>query len=38
MINLGGVAIGNGWVDPFYQYSSYPKFALANNLISWGHY
>ena len=32
------MAIGNGWVDPFYQYTAYPKFALSENLISWGHY
>merc|ERR1711997_1027026 len=23
-LNLQGVAIGNGWVDPFYQFTSYP--------------
>ena len=36
-INLAGIAIGNGWVDPFYQYPAYPKFASHNNIISQGH-
>ena len=36
-INLAGIAIGNGWVDPFYQYSAYATFAGNNNLISAGH-
>ena len=36
-INLQGIAIGNGWVDPMYQYPAYPKFALSENLISYGH-
>jgi cathepsin A (carboxypeptidase C) len=26
-IKLAGLAIGNGWVDPFYQYPAYPIFA-----------
>jgi len=34
MINLKGVAIGNGWVSPYDQYPAYAKFALENNLIS----
>ena len=37
-INLAGIAIGNGWVDPFYQFAAYPKFATTHNLISYGHY
>lgn len=35
--NLQGIAIGNGWVDPFYQFTSYPDFAAENGLITWGH-
>ena len=37
LLNLQGVAIGNGWVDPFYQFTSYPDFAVENGLITWGH-
>jgi cathepsin A (carboxypeptidase C) len=36
-LNLQGLAIGNGWVDPFYQFTSYPNFAAENGLISIGH-
>lgn len=43
--NLVGVAIGNGWTDPFYQYPQYAEFALENDLITqhsyyllWGAY
>ena len=36
-INIAGLAIGNGWVDPFYQYPAYPKFAFENELIGKGH-
>jgi len=34
MLNLQGVAIGNGWVDPYDQYPAYVEFALENKLIS----
>ena len=37
-INIVGVAIGNGWVDPYVQYPKYADFALENNLISKVHY
>jgi len=37
-VKLGGVAIGNGWVDPFYQYQEYPTYALENNIIDNGQY
>lgn len=32
-VNLVGVAIGNGWVDPYLQYPQYNTFALENGLI-----
>jgi len=32
-INLQGIAIGNGWVDPRVQYAGYGPFAYQNNLI-----
>jgi len=32
--NLTGVAIGNGWVDPYEQYPAYADFAIENKLIS----
>ena len=32
-VNLVGVAIGNGWVDPYIQYPAYNTFALENGLI-----
>jgi carboxypeptidase C (cathepsin A) len=31
--NLKGIAIGNGWVDPFTQYAGYGPFAFANGII-----
>jgi len=33
-VNLKGIAIGNGWVDPYNQYPAYADFAYENNLIS----
>lgn len=33
-VNFMGVAIGNGWVDPYTQYPAYSKFAYENNMIS----
>ena len=32
-VNLAGLAIGNGWVDPYLQYPQYNTFALENDLI-----
>jgi len=32
-INLKGVGIGNGWVDPVVQYGGYGPFAYQNKLI-----
>ena len=36
-LNLAGLAIGNGWVDPFYQFPAYNIYAYDNNLIGYGH-
>lgn len=38
-INFKGIAIGNGWVDPYLQYPAYATFAYENDLISetWYH-
>jgi len=33
-INLQGLAIGNGWVDPYNQYPGYADFAYDNQLIT----
>jgi len=33
-IPLKGLAIGNGWVDPYRQYPGYPDFAYKNGLIN----
>jgi len=32
-LKLKGVAIGNGWVDPYLQYPAYAEFAYENKLI-----
>jgi len=32
-INLKGLAIGNGWVDPYRQYEGYLDFAELHNLL-----
>jgi len=32
-VNFKGMAIGNGWVDPYVQYPQYAEFAKENNLI-----
>lgn len=32
-LNFKGVAIGNGWVDPYVQYPQYAEFAYENKLI-----
>jgi carboxypeptidase C (cathepsin A) len=33
-LNLKGIAIGNGLVDPFAQYPAYATFSYENELIS----
>lgn len=33
-LNFKGVAIGNGWVDPYVQYPQYAEFAHENKLVS----
>jgi cathepsin A (carboxypeptidase C) len=33
-LNFKGIAIGNGWVDPYVQYPKYADFAYENNLVS----
>ncbi len=33
-IELAGIAIGNGWVDPGNQYSGYSPFAYHNKLVN----
>jgi len=33
-INLKGIGIGNGWVDPYYQTASYGPFLYANSRIN----
>jgi len=33
-INLQGIAIGNGWMDPLRQYQGYLKYSVDNNILS----
>ena len=33
-INLKGLAIGDGLVDPYNQYPGYPEYAIMNDLVS----
>jgi len=35
-INLAGIAIGNGWVDPFYQLPAHNDYAIEAGLINAG--
>lgn len=35
-INLKGIMIGNGWIDPAVQYMSYVPFAYDNGLVKQG--
>eukprot|EP01083_Nonionella_stella_P275523 935755_1 len=37
-INLKGLAIGDGLVDPYNQYPGYPPYALDHNLVSRAEY
>jgi len=32
-LNLKGIGIGNGWVDPYHQYGAYGPYAYENKLI-----
>jgi len=34
LINLKGIAIGNGWIDPLRQYQGYLKYSVDNNILS----
>jgi serine carboxypeptidase-like clade 4 len=37
-INLKGLAIGNGWVDPYNQYPAYANYAYGNGIIDYAAY
>lgn len=37
-MNLKGIAIGNGWTDPYDQYPGYATFSRENKLVSEHHY
>ncbi|EAR83466.1 serine carboxypeptidase family protein (macronuclear) [Tetrahymena thermophila SB210] len=37
-INFKGIAIGNGWVDPYYQEPAYGEYAYENGLINKSEY
>lgn len=34
MLNFKGVALGNAWVDPFYQFPSHAVYAEENEIIN----
>jgi len=38
IINLDGIGIGNGWVDPYAQYPAYADFAKENDIITEAEY
>jgi cathepsin A (carboxypeptidase C) len=37
-LNFKGIAIGNGWVDPYIQYPQYAEFAYENSLVTFEQY
>ena len=37
-LNFKGIAIGNGWVDPYIQYPQYAEFAYENKLVTFAEY